>query len=388
MYKDTLNLPATDFSDAGGRRPPRTRTARPLGGVRPLRAHSRRTRRPSHVHSPRRTTLRQRQHPHGSRPEQDPQGHRRPLPHDARLRRPLRARVGLPRAADRAQGRPRAGQAKGGDVGPRDPRRVPRLRGSLRRDPARRVPAARRPRHLVRAVPHDGAPLRGRHRRRARQGGRGRSALPRAQVDPLVLALPHRPRRGRAGVLPPVATPRSPWRSLPPIPRRCAAPSGSRATPASRSPSGPRRRGRSPRTSRSPSTPRPTTSCSTPRAAASSPPPRWPRRRSPPPGSKAARSPGRRAPSSSAHATATRSPRTCAPRCRPAPTCSASCAPTTSRSTPAPAWSTPRRVTARMTSAPVRSRGSPSSRRSTRPGATPPRWPPWPASTSSRRIPG
>ena len=69
----------------------------------------------------RRAALRQRRHPHGPRPQQDPQGHRGEVPVDGRLRVALRAGLGLPRPAHRARRRegPRA-QAPGDE-----PRRVP-----------------------------------------------------------------------------------------------------------------------------------------------------------------------------------------------------------------------------------------------------------------------
>ena len=60
------------------------------------------------VRAARRAALRQRHDSHRSRPQQDPQGLRRQVPHDGGLRRAVRAGLGLPRPADRAEGRPRA----------------------------------------------------------------------------------------------------------------------------------------------------------------------------------------------------------------------------------------------------------------------------------------
>ena len=51
--------------------------------------------------------------------------------------------MGLPRPADRAQGRPRAGPEEARDVDRRLPPRLPRLRREVRRDPAPRLQAAR-----------------------------------------------------------------------------------------------------------------------------------------------------------------------------------------------------------------------------------------------------
>ena len=58
---------------------------------------------------PRRPPVRQRRHPHGAPAQQGAQGHHRPVAHDARIRRRLRPRLGLPRPADRAPGRQGAG---------------------------------------------------------------------------------------------------------------------------------------------------------------------------------------------------------------------------------------------------------------------------------------
>ena len=51
--------------------------------------------RPSAVDPPRRSAVRQRQHPHGPRPEQGPQGHGREVALHARLQRGVRARAGI-----------------------------------------------------------------------------------------------------------------------------------------------------------------------------------------------------------------------------------------------------------------------------------------------------
>ena len=145
--------------------------------------------------------------------------------------------------------------------------------------PARRVPAPGRLRHLGRAVPDDVAALRGRHRRGSRQGRGAGAAVPRAQVDPLVLALPDGAGRGGARV-PAAQGPRD----LGCVPGRRpgggATVFGARERGRCRSQSGRPPRGRSRPTWRSRSTPRRSTSCSRRSAAAS-----WLRRRSPRPSS-------------------------------------------------------------------------------------------------------
>ena len=72
------------------------------------------------VRAARRPALRQRQHPHRPCAQQDPQGLRDPLAADAGLRRRLRARLGLPRPADRMEDRggvPRQGPEQGRGAG-------------------------------------------------------------------------------------------------------------------------------------------------------------------------------------------------------------------------------------------------------------------------------
>ena len=74
---------------------------------------------PPALRAARRPALRQRQHPYRPRAQQDPEGPRRPLAGDARLRLQLRARLGLPRPADRVEDRgavPRQGQEQGRGV--------------------------------------------------------------------------------------------------------------------------------------------------------------------------------------------------------------------------------------------------------------------------------
>ena len=73
---------------------------------------------PAEVRPARRPAVRERPHPHRPRPQQDPQGHRREVADDARLRLAVRPGLGLPRPADRARRRQGARLEEEGDVAP------------------------------------------------------------------------------------------------------------------------------------------------------------------------------------------------------------------------------------------------------------------------------
>ena len=95
------------------------------------------------VRPARRAALRQRADSPRHGAQQDPQGPRRQVPVDGGVRRAVRPRLRLPRPADRAEGRPRAGPEEAADGAGRLPPRVPRLRRALHRRDDRGVPAAR-----------------------------------------------------------------------------------------------------------------------------------------------------------------------------------------------------------------------------------------------------
>ena len=153
-YKATLNLPETDFpmkADLAKREP--ELLARWAEGEL-YDAHPRRPPRRAALRAPRRAALRQRQHPLRPHPQQDPQGHRLQVPHDGRPLRRVQAGLGLPRPAHRARGAARARR--------QDRQACRRSRSAsachdyaheVGRHPARRVQAARRVRHLGRSVP-------------------------------------------------------------------------------------------------------------------------------------------------------------------------------------------------------------------------------------------
>ena len=137
-YSETLFLPKTDFPMRAGLPQERAGDPQALEEPRSVRAAARRRQRPAAIRPARRPALRQRQHPYRPRAQQDPQGRGDAKPADARLRFQLRARLGLPRPADRMEDRggqlPRQGQAEAGFVrsggAGRIPPGMPRLRRS------------------------------------------------------------------------------------------------------------------------------------------------------------------------------------------------------------------------------------------------------------------
>ena len=101
----------------------------------------------------------------------------------------LRARLGLPRPADRVEGRggiPRQGQEQGRGADHRIPPRVPRLRPALGRRAARRIHAARRRRRLGPLLQHHDLSGRGADRARADEVRGERHALSRLQAGDVV----------------------------------------------------------------------------------------------------------------------------------------------------------------------------------------------------------
>ena len=90
--------------------------------------------------------------PHRARDEQDSEGPHRQVADHGGLRRAVRAGLGLPRPADRAQRRAREGRAGQGPRAGGVPPRLPRLCREVRRLAARGLQAARHPRRLGRAV--------------------------------------------------------------------------------------------------------------------------------------------------------------------------------------------------------------------------------------------
>ena len=127
-WKDTLNLPRTDFPMKAN-----LQTAEPqaLARWKEMRLYERirehRAGRPE-VRAARRAAVRERPDPPRHRDEQDPQGSRGQVADDDGLRRAVRARLRLPRPADRIEGRSRARPEEARHVDCRVPARLPRLR--------------------------------------------------------------------------------------------------------------------------------------------------------------------------------------------------------------------------------------------------------------------
>ena len=144
-----------------------------------------------------------------ARDEQDPQGRRRAQPHYDGLRRAVRARLGLPRPADRAEGGQEARVEEAGHGHGGDPQRVPRVRAGVHRHPARGVPAPRGRRPLQAPVPDDELRIRGDDCPRLRRVLLEGSAVSRPEVGSVVLHRPDRARRSRARVRGARRTPRS-----------------------------------------------------------------------------------------------------------------------------------------------------------------------------------
>ena len=152
------------------------------------------------VHPARRPALRQRQHPPGHGAEQDPQGFRRQEQVHGGFLQPLRPRLGLPRPAHRAQGRPEAGLAQKEHEPAPGPRGVPAVRRKIPRLAARRLQAPGRLRRLGQALHHPRPVLRGHGHplfQLLRQEGQ---RLPQEAPGLLVPLLPDGPGRGRGRI--------------------------------------------------------------------------------------------------------------------------------------------------------------------------------------------
>ena len=288
--------------DAGQPARARAGDARDLAARGDLRAHARAARERAAVPAPRRAAVRERQHPHRPRAEQDPQGHHRQVQDAGGLPRAVPSGLGHPRPADRARGREEGRpQGQGRDEHRRGAQALPRVRRQVRRRPAPRFPPPRRLRRVGPPLPDEGLRLRGPGGPRARDHPGNRRHLPQPQARALVRVVSHGAGRSRSrlrhqevdvglrGV--PDRGRRDRWRRSP------------TAGPSSRS--GPPRRGRCRPTSRSPSAPTSRTrSSSRPIARSSSRPISSPR--SPSASRSARRSRRSRAASSKASRPATR----------------------------------------------------------------------------------
>ena len=165
-YKTTLNLPDTPFPMRGDLAKREPGWVARVAAEESLRNHPQGMRGAPVIRAARWPALCERRYPHRSRTQQDPEGPRRQEPDDGGVRRALRARLGLPRHADRGADRKDARQASSGG---RNAAALPRLcqpsrsRGRRRNSSAsacwatgsirtRRWPFATRPRKSARSA--------------------------------------------------------------------------------------------------------------------------------------------------------------------------------------------------------------------------------------------
>ncbi len=183
-------------SDEGQPAGGRTGNHRGVGEDRSLSAAARAPCGRAEIRPARRAALCQRANPPGDRAQQDPQGPRRQGPVHGGVRRPLPPGIRLSRAADRAQGRPRAWTEEAADgAGGLSPG-VPRLRRALHRRDDRGIPAARGVRRLAEPVPDDELQVPGGHCARAREVRGARARLQGQETRSLVHPLPDGAGRG------------------------------------------------------------------------------------------------------------------------------------------------------------------------------------------------
>ena len=148
------------------------------------------------VHPSRWPAIREWRCAHGHSAQQVAQGSGGEVEDDGRLHHALRAGLGLPRAADRIQGRERNCRAR--STG--DP---PTLRGVCReihRHPARVIPAPGCVWRLGKSLSHDGASLRGGHFAGLCQAGGKRQRLSIEETRAVVLRRADRTRRSGGGI--------------------------------------------------------------------------------------------------------------------------------------------------------------------------------------------
>ncbi len=168
-----------------------------MAGTEALPEDPRRIRRAPPLRAARRTALCQWRHPHRPRGEQDPQGRDRPFQDPGRLRRALRAGLGLPRPADRAPDRKGPRQAPARRQGART---VPQLRGRAGGAAEEGLHPPRRARRLGQSLPDHGLSQRGRRDPRGRRPVPDRLPVRGLEAGELVLRLRLGTGRGRSRV--------------------------------------------------------------------------------------------------------------------------------------------------------------------------------------------
>ena len=154
-YKDTMNLPQTDFPMRGNLPASEPERLRKWEGEHLYEQYPGQEQGRQALRAARRPALCQRPYPHRALLQQDPEGLRGEVPCPARLLHPLRARLGLPWPAHRAHGGEEPGPREDGPdrpayVAPPVPRVGPDLRGRA----ARGLQAPGRQRRLGASLPH------------------------------------------------------------------------------------------------------------------------------------------------------------------------------------------------------------------------------------------
>ena len=191
-------LPAEDRFPHEGRPPPEgAGHCRTLGIGRAVSAAARGARRPREVHLPRWSALRQWRHAYRPCAEPHAEGHGLPHAEPAGQKRALCSGLGLPRPADRVEGRGTVPQEEAGqESGPGEgiPRRMPRLCAALGRCAARTAEAAGHHGGLGLSLSDHAVRQRGDHRGRADEICRSGQPLSRFQAGDVEPG-----RRNRAG---------------------------------------------------------------------------------------------------------------------------------------------------------------------------------------------
>ena len=190
-WKDTLNLPRTDFPMKANLQSAEPETLARWEGMNLYGKIREAPERRAEVCPARRPAVYQRSHPPGHGAQQDSEGCGGQVTVDGRLRCAVRRGLRLSRLADRAEGRQGIGAKEARHERGRVLSRVPRVRRAVRRNHDGAVPAAWHSRHLGSAVSDDGLPLSGGDRAHVRAFRREGAGLQRQEAGALVHPLPN-----------------------------------------------------------------------------------------------------------------------------------------------------------------------------------------------------
>ena len=188
------------FSDEGEPFAAGAEAAGAMGGDGAVRSDSGVAGRASDIHSARRSAVCERQHSPGHRVQQGTEGFHRQVQDDGGFRLALRAGLGLPRAADRDQGRQSAGFQESGDDHGADPGGMPQLRREIRRLAAQGFHPARGSGALGGSLSDDERAVRVRHRGRVRRISGSGLCLQGPEAGQLVHSRPNRAGGGRSRI--------------------------------------------------------------------------------------------------------------------------------------------------------------------------------------------